>query len=831
MTVRMKKGKYNLPVLCLCLVLIVSLLSGCGMHEETVRQTATPSPTAQSSSTPAPQDGSWEAKFIPIQNDGSFGKLENITVQNDAVYFTSVGVLEDRTPAGVTPEWPEQYWVYGPVLVEADFEGNTHIIPYVSQPTQADEGENSGVLFEKLYADPDGSIWVLENHYTVNEETSELNTVEKNLVHLTVDGTVLQNFPLLHLAQHREDAQGKTGTYSFDVAGIVTDETGHVYMGIHEWFSGNGTYNAADQLCVLDAVSGERTHSIALYGETAGLARLSDGSIVVASYSGSSPVIGLVDLKSETIQEIATLYDFLDGMAGSPAGTQLYYSAGDSVSRLDTGVEESEEKLFAWTACDVAHDDSDGLCVRSDGSVVTFVTEETGAAVHQELVILSPSGTVGSGEKKVLTMAVLHLYPYTAEVVSRFNRSNPDYRIEVTDYDQYNVYGTGNPEDWNIGLSRLQTELIAGNIPDILDISLLPVSRLGEKGILQDLMPYIDADPELGRDQLNMHVLESFEQNGMLYQTVSNFYVLTAAGLTDVVGPQMGWRMADCSEAFASLRAQHPDATIYDVSNTRNDALNFELYLELENYVDWNKGKCGFDSASFKDILAFIKSFPASYDWSALSGADVSQDARLLAGTQLMKECTFSCFEDTQIHTIGLGGRDLTFVGYPTENGVGSMFAQMGNSFAICRNCADADAAWQFVREFFLPAYQEQFKGFSFPTNLKVYEEMKQEAMSVQYQRNPDGSFTLDADGKRIEADRGSVDYEGAAVKLRAVNAEEVAIIEQIIASTTHVLATDDSLKEIIATGAEGYFADQRSVDEAASQIQQRAEMYVNEQR
>ncbi len=103
--------------------------------------------------------------------------------------------------------------------------------------------------------------------------------------------------------------------------------------------------------------------------------------------------------------------------------------------------------------------------------------------------------------------------------------------------------------------------------------------------------------------------------------------------------------------------------------------------------------------------------------------------------------------------------------------------------------------------------------------------------MSVQYQRNPDGSFTLDADGKRIEADRGSVDYEGAAVKLRAVNAEEVAIIEQIIASTTHVLATDDSLKEIISTGAEGYFADQRSVDEAASQIQQRAEMYVNEQR
>jgi ABC-type glycerol-3-phosphate transport system substrate-binding protein len=204
---------------------------------------------------------------------------------------------------------------------------------------------------------------------------------------------------------------------------------------------------------------------------------------------------------------------------------------------------------------------------------------------------------------------------------------------------------------------------------------------------------------------------------------------------------------------------------------------------------------------------------------------------RLATGHQLMKQCNLACFEDVQRNTLGLGGLSATFVGYPTEEGVGSMFAQVGNAMAISSSCPEKAAAWAFVRQFFLPDYQQQLAGSVFPTNLSVYEAMKQTARSTAYQRNPDGSFALDAEGRRIEADRGSATIAGVSVPLRTVTEEEIALVEEIVAATTHVLSVDESLKEILVSNAAPYFIDQRSVEETVRQIQSRATIYVNEQR
>ena len=817
-------------IICICMLLAISMLAACGNAGSSTADTAQQtSPGPDGAAGQGQPEGVWQARFVPLETEGLYGGVRNLTAVGDSLYFTTSGVIADETPDGAEPEWPEQYWVYGPVIGRSDLNGNTELLPYSPDRPEKQTGENSGVLFERLYTAEDGSLWVLENHYVTSEESS---SEEKKLVHIQTDGTVLQSLPLQALAGHSAETVSKDGTYSFSVAGLTTDEAGDLCIAVHEWFAGNGSYVEDNQIYVLDGESGELKHQIPLYGEIAGLTRLADGRIVTAAYSGAHPIFSFVNLQEESLEEIITLDEFLDSMTGALTAGQLFYSAGDSMFCLHADTGETE-KLFAWTDCSVAHSEGDSVCVLSDDRMVTVSGRASGENAKQELAILSPADPAETAEKKVLHMAVLNLYPFTSEMVSRFNRSNSEYRIEVTDYAQYNDYSTGNPEDWNAGLTRLQTELISGNGPDILDISLLPVSRLEAKGLLVDLLPYIASDPELGSDRLNMQVLEVFEENGKLYQSVGNYYVLTTAGLSSVVGDRMGWTMEDMSAAMHELQAANPKSTIFDVYTTRDDALEFLLYLELGEYVDWSTGECAFDSDSFRQFLQFVKEFPTSFDWSAGldNAADLDQDTRLATGQQLMKQCSVTCFEDMQTHTLGLGGEPITFVGYPTEHGVGSMFGQMGNAFAISSTCADRDAAWQFVRQFFLPEYQEQFKGFAFPTNLSVYEEMKQEAMAQQYQRNPDGSYTLDANGKRLPVDRGSVNLGGAEVKLQAATQADVAAVEEIIGATTHVLHTDDSVKEIIVSGAAGYFADQRSLDEAVKQIQSRANIYVNEQR
>ena len=166
-------------------------------------------------------------------------------------------------------------------------------------------------------------------------------------------------------------------------------------------------------------------------------------------------------------------------------------------------------------------------------------------------------------------------------MVSRFNRNNSEYRIEVTDYSQFNDYSSGNEEDWNAGITRLQTEIIAGEVPDILDISLLSADRLGTKGILEDLYPYLEADPELNLTDLNEHVLQAFEENGHLYQTVGNFYVLTTAGLSNVVGDQIGWNMDEFNAAMQMLQAENPNSTVFGAYMTKDTALTFLLYKRI----------------------------------------------------------------------------------------------------------------------------------------------------------------------------------------------------------------------------------------------------------
>ena len=841
------KKKFTILI---ALLLTVSLLAGCGgtpsetiqAAEQKVGITGAVKAEKEAEETEAEPAG-YRAQYLELEDSNLTAGLDHAAVVGETVYFTSLGVISDETPAGVSPEWPEQYWVYGPVLCKVGTDGSIERLPYQPKQSDAGQGENSGVVFEGLCAAQDGNLWVLEKHYRYGSEpsgetagteqehgSSFRNEEHEMLVCVREDGTVVSEFSLDGLKNHAEEVKDLEGSYSFEVPGMALDKDGHICLAIHEWFSGTANYIQEDRIVLLDPQTGSVADSFRMSSTPEYMVGLANGEIAICCYERGE-LIGLLDLEEKGLKDKVQLGDFVNGMAAGDGEYPVIYSAGDSVYGLNFETGEPV-KLFNWIDCDVAREGDESFCMLQDGRIVTTSTQETVNGIENDLIVLSKNAAGEVSQKKVLRLAVMNLYPFTSKMVSRFNRSNPNYRIEVTDYAQFNNYSSANEDERNAGINRLQTEIIAGDMPDILDISLLSADRLGSKGLVEDLYPYMDADPELNRSDLLEHVIQAFEENGKLYQTVGNFYILTTAGLSRVVGDHIGWTMDEFQEAMSRLQAENPNCTVFERYTTQDLALTFLLYLELENYVDWSSGECGFQSDGFIKLLEFVKSFPTVYSWETDGGADdYDTDTRLLMGLQLMKQCNFACFEDLQVNTAGLGGEPCTFVGYPTENGVGSMFAQIGNSFAITSSCADKDAAWQFIRQFFLPEYQEQFLGEVFPTNRSVYEKMKSEATTTKYQRNPDGSFMLNEEGKRIEEDLGSMQVNGVTVPYRTTSEEDVARVEEIINATTNILHTDDSLKRIIIDGALPYFADQRSVDEVVKLIQSKAMLYVNEQR
>ena len=138
-----------------------------------------------------------------------------------------------------------------------------------------------------------------------------------------------------------------------------------------------------------------------------------------------------------------------------------------------------------------------------------------------------------------------------------------------------------------------------GTLPDIWDSS-LPLDLYARQGVFEDLWPWIDGDPELGRERVMEHVLDCAALDGKLYQVCGSFIINTAIGMPDVVGDRTSWTIEDLLAAYESLG---PDAGILDRYMSSYYLLQSLIGEDLDRYVDWDTGECRFDSTEFKEVL------------------------------------------------------------------------------------------------------------------------------------------------------------------------------------------------------------------------------------
>lgn len=133
--------------------------------------------------------------------------------------------------------------------------------------------------------------------------------------------------------------------------------------------------------------------------------------------------------------------------------------------------------------------------------------------------------------KESITLAAIYIDYDIQDMIVKFNRSNDQYRIEVKDYSEYN----NDQDGWDAGQTKLNTEILSGNLPDIFCLNGLNYRQLASKGLLEDLYPYIDADSELSRDDFFPSVLQAFEEDGKLCTTLSGIYINSVIGASSVV--------------------------------------------------------------------------------------------------------------------------------------------------------------------------------------------------------------------------------------------------------------------------------------------------------
>lgn len=427
----------------------------------------------------------------------------------------------------------------------------------------------------------------------------------------------------------------------------------------------------------------------------------------------------------------------------------------------------------------------------------------------------SAGGKMHSQDGHTLVYANLSPSGPDREAIDEFNKTHTDVQIEVRDYCDEN----GEPNR-----TRLLAEVLSGNGPDIIDMgtgpdagsTLLPYRQMAQKGYLEDLWPYIESDPELGREAVVEAPLKAAEVGGGLYIAFSSVNINTLIGAERVVGDRTSWSAAELREVFASM----PEgSTVLEYFIDKRTALFYLSYMVLDDYINWETSQCSFDCAEFRSMLEFINDFfPVEFN---LDSEDINAAAyeRWTEGLQMLQYAKVSSLAEIQYYDYLFGGR-TAFIGYPVEDGsVGSSFHIMSKSLAISSACQNKAAAWDFIRRMFLPQYSEASirnldTGYDLiHINRADYRLLKDIDLSdsprARIRRHPDGSV-----------------YE-----YRSATAEESRCYDDFINSIDKIDLSDQAIFEIVQESCGPYFAGDKTLDETVALIQNRVTLYVNEQK
>lgn len=500
--------------------------------------------------------------------------------------------------------------------------------------------------------------------------------------------------------------------------------------------------------------------------------------------------------KSYSLSEFARLRD-------GDANALFYYVGGDSLYAWQEELEAGKPLINLLNA-GYAGETLDFIAPMSGGRVVLagrdgsqwFDIINHGGQWNYEMTVLAP--TEDAPEKTAVTYATTGLTTIERFSIMHFNRTNPDYQIKVIDYSDY-----GSSESWEAAMTRLATEIGAGKIPDILAVSGVPTARWAASGLLEDLWPWIDNDPELDREDLMERVFEASEINGKLYEICDNFRFVTVAGRKDVVGDRMTWTPEDMWAALEKM----PEGCV-PLEGTKIELLDALMSMDWNRFVDWENSTCSFDGEEFKEILKFCASVPNGPPHG--SNTAWARDGRLMLYTYYPGE-----FDSVQHGEYALQG-EISFVGYPNPWGeTGSSFIWAGGCM-MTSACAHKEGAWAYLRTLLLPKKDQFSEVFSaFPVNKEDMERLRKTAMApMKYE----SSFGFYSDGERFT------------IQYRTVTQEEYDQLMALYGAVETFNRKDNALSEIITEVSGAYFAGDKTLDETAELIQRRAQLYVNEQ-
>lgn len=410
------------------------------------------------------------------------------------------------------------------------------------------------------------------------------------------------------------------------------------------------------------------------------------------------------------------------------------------------------------------------------------------------------SGVATKDGKTVLTLSVMQSTPYYEALEKKFEAKHPDIDLQIQAYKQAGEETKSG--DWEEYRKSMNTALLSGKGADVLElIDGLPADEYVAKGLLLNVEEQLNQDDNLKKDNMHTNILKAMEQQGGIYAIPSGFSLRAFIGdgeqLKDANINEKTWTWQDFA-GIAKQLVQGKDG-LYAMTAYTPDMLMQEMTIDSYSvYVDKAAKKAKFDTPEFVALLKQVKSI---FDEGVITEESAELDKQLfysavLRGPADVIDVTHALFDQPRLmqkpHSLEQSGM---------------MRIIPSSKFAIRAKSSVQDEAWKLLS--FLLSEEGQSMperdGFSL---LRSVNEGKLDEIKEQIQA---GTYQL-PDGQTVKAEEA-----------------EFTRFHELLDLADQYAVLDGKVIAIVGEESLAYFSGQKTAEEAAGLIQNRATTFLNE--
>ncbi len=387
-------------------------------------------------------------------------------------------------------------------------------------------------------------------------------------------------------------------------------------------------------------------------------------------------------------------------------------------------------------------------------------------------------------DKQTVTLGVSFPLSGLYDRVRSFNRTHLDYQVELKEYDTPQEFA----EDLILNHS---------DIPDVLDISWLNKDMLTGKNLLEDLTPYFTENETVAQSDILEPVWAACEEEGIVDSIIPAFCINSLITSAQSLPAGEGWTY----DQFFELAETYPDSFL--ISPYTKGSVWYLLFSTLDSYVNWEERKCRFDSPEFIDLLNRVNSLRYPENQDPQYTFDLEEETRKLINQEFLLYIQRYDSPPSYNMVHNLCGSQAWDVGYPTKNGEPCYLLVPAMQLSIYADSPVRDGAWEFI-EFVLSEEEQSWYSSEFayfPVRKDAFEAYLNKPTNPLY-FTPKDVFSADT---------------GAALREMMNHMQR----EQNLSGS--------QISVIFSEEVAAFFAGDKTAEQCADMIQNRVQLYLDE--